>query len=147
MAQKEFKLEQVLNYRQDVEKECAREFAVARVEYESACDRLEEEIESVNQIDKDVQRQQQEGIQAVELQLYNDYFQRKSLDIRLQRLETENLSCRMAEKREILVEAAKDKKALEILKEKKALEHKRELAEKERLFLEEIALRNKLHGN
>ena len=59
----------------------------------------------------------------------------------------ENLNCKMDEKREILVEAAKEKKALEILKEKKALEHRRELAEKERLFLEEIALRNKLHGN
>ena len=147
MAQKEFKLEQVLSYRREVEKKCTRDFAVAREEYESACTRLAEEIKSVNQLDEEVQLQQREGISAVELKLYSDFFQRKSLDIRLQRLHSENLNCQMAEKREILVEAAKDKKALEILKEKKALEYRRELAEKERLFLEEIALRNKLHGN
>lgn len=147
MAQKEFKLEQVLSYRREIEKKCTRDFAIAREEYESACTMLDEEIDSVNQLDMDVQRQQREGISAFQLQLYSDFFQRKSLDIKLHRLETENLNCKMDEKREILVEAAKEKKALEILKEKKALEHRRELAEKERLFLEEIALRNKLHGN
>ena len=84
MANKEFKLEQVLNYRQEVEKNCTREFAAAREEYETACNRLEEEIESVNQLDGEVQRQQREGIFAVELQLYADFFQRKSRDIRLQ---------------------------------------------------------------
>jgi len=147
MAQKEFKLEQVLNFRKEVEKQCIREFAVAREEYESACNRLEEEIRSVNRLDEEVQRLQREGISAVELQMYADFFQRKSLDIRLQRMETENLKCNMAEKREILIEAAKDKKALEILKEKMAREHRRELAVKERLFLEEIALRGKFHGS
>ncbi len=146
MAQKEFKLQQVLNVREEEEKRCTREFAAAREEYESACTRLEEAIESVNQLDRDVQRQQREGISAVELQMYSEFFQRKSVDIRFQRLETETLNRNMDEKRELLVEAAKDKKALEILKEKKALEHRRELAEKERLFLEEIAIRNKLHG-
>ena len=147
MAQKEFKLEQVLSYRREIEKKCTRDFSLAREEYESACTQLDEEISSTNRLDEDFQRQQREGITAVELQLYSDFFQRKSLDIRLHRLETENLNCIMAEKREILVEAAKEKKGLEILKEKKALEHRRELAEKERLFMEEIALRNKLHGN
>ena len=146
MAQKEFKLQQVLNLRQEEEKRCTREFLVAREEYESACLRLEEDINSANRLDQEFQRQQQEGISAVELQIYAEFFQRKSIDIRLQRVETETLNGKMAEKREILVEAAKDKKALEILKEKKALEHRRELAEKERLFLEEIAIRNKFHG-
>jgi flagellar protein FliJ len=146
MAQKEFKLQQVLNVREEEEKRCTRAFAAARGAYESACTCLEEAIASINQLDRDVQRQQREGISAVELRMYADFFQRKSVDIRLQRLETETLQRTMDEKRELLVEAAKDKKALEILKEKKALEHKRELAEKERLFLEEIAIRNKLHG-
>ena len=146
MAQKEFKLQQVLNLRQEEEKRCTREFAAAREEYEAACARLERDIESLNQLDKDVQRQQQEGISAVELQMYVDFFQRKRCDIKLLQVEIEALNSTMAEKRELLVEAAKDKKALEILKEKKALEHRRELAEKERLFLEEIAIRNKLHG-
>ena len=146
MAQKEFKLQQVLNLRQEAEKKCTREFAIAREEYESACNRLEEDIKAINLLDEEFQRQQQAGISVVELQIYSDFFVRKSLDIRLQRLEKESLNSLMVEKRELLIEAAKDKKALEILKEKKALEHKRELAEKERLFLEEIAIRNKLHG-
>ena len=146
MAQKEFKLQQVLNLRQEEEKRCTREFLIAREEYESACLKLEEDINSATRLDQEFQRQQQEGISAVELQIYAEFFQRKSIDIRLQRVETETLNGKMAEKREILVEAAKDKKALEILKEKKALEHRRELAEKERLFLEEIAIRNKFHG-
>jgi flagellar FliJ protein len=52
----------------------------------------------------------------------------------------------MAEKREVLVEAAIDKKVLETLKEKKVQAHKRDLLDKERIFLEEIALRKNGHG-
>ncbi len=146
MAQKEFKLQQVLNYREEIEKKCTREFSLAREEYESACRRLEEEIQSVNLLAEEVQKLQREGISATELQLYSDFFQRKRGDIQSHRQETEALNETMAEKRELLVEAAKDKKALEILKAKKALEFRREIADKERLFLEEIAIRNNFHG-
>jgi flagellar FliJ protein len=47
----------------------------------------------------------------------------------------------VSEKREILLEAAMDKKVLEGLKEKKLKAHQRDLAEKERAFLDELALR------
>ena len=52
----------------------------------------------------------------------------------------------MTVKREILVEAAMEKKVLETLKEKKVQAHNREMLYKERLFLEEISLRKKGHA-
>jgi flagellar FliJ protein len=82
----------------------------------------------------------------MELQIYADFFRRKTVDIKLHRMETVNLNDRMTEKREILVKAAIEKKVLETLKEKKVQAHKRELLDKERIFLEEISLRKNGHG-
>ena len=47
------------------------------------------------------------------------------------------------EKREALLVAAKEKKALEIFKEKKMREFRREQLEKERAFLDEIAIQSR----
>lgn len=146
MAKKGFALEQVLNYRREVEKIRTLEFALARGEFEAACERLKSEERRVGLLNTEFIDRQRQGISAMELQMYADYFRHKSTDIREQRRETVSLGSRMSEKQDNLAEAAREKKALETLKEKKVLAHRREQAEKERAFLEEIALRKKGHG-
>jgi flagellar FliJ protein len=146
MTKKSFGLEQVLTYRKEVEKTCKMEFNAARQEFDGACERLNNEVNRVDRLSQELQDRQQEVMTAMELQLYADFFRRKIVDINTFRKETVTLGDRMAEKQELLYEAAVDKKVLETLKEKKLQAHKREMLEKERNFLEEIALRKKGHG-
>lgn len=146
MTKKSFGLEQVLTYRKEIEKVCKLEFNTARQEFDGACERLNNEVNRVDQLSMELQDRQREGMTAMELQLYADFFRRKIVDINSYRQETVTLGDRMAEKQEQLLEAAMDKKMLETLKEKKQQAHRREMLEKERNFLEEIALRKKGHG-
>jgi flagellar FliJ protein len=146
MAKQIFGLEQVLSYRMEIEKVRKMEFNTAQDEFNGACERLNFEENRVDRLNTELQDRQREGMTAMELQIYADFFRRKIVDINHYRLETVALNTRMAEKREVLVEAAIDKKVLETLKEKKVQAHKRDLLDKERIFLEEIALRKNGHG-
>jgi len=146
MAKLIFGLEQVLTYRKEMEKVCKMEFRSAQQEFDGACERLNIEENRVERLNAESLDRQREGISAMELQLYADFFRRKVVDIKQHRRETATLGDRMTEKQEILVEAAMEKKVLETLKEKKAQAHNRDLLYKERVFLEEIALRKKGHG-
>ena len=141
-----FGLEQVLTYRQEMETVRRMEFSSAQQEFDGACERLNSEENRVDRLNVELLARQSAGITAMELQIYADFFRRKTVDIKLQRKETATLNDRMSEKREILVEAARDKKVLETLKDKKVQAHNREMQYKERVFLEEIALRKKGHG-
>jgi flagellar FliJ protein len=141
-----FGLEQVLTYRREIEKVCRMEFSTAQQEFDGACERLNNEENRVDRLHTESQDRQREGITAMELQIYADFARRKIVDIKLHRKETATLNDRMTEKRDILVEAAKEKKVLEILKEKKVQAHNRDMLYKERIFLEEIALRKKGQG-
>jgi flagellar FliJ protein len=141
MAKKGFALEQVLTYRTEMEKVRKQEFATVKAEFEGACERLQNEETRVVCLNTEFLGRQQEGISATELQLYADFFRGKRADLTKQRREVDSLNSRLTEKRDVLVEAARDKKALETLKEKKALVYHREMAEKERAMLEEVALR------
>ena len=146
MAKMIFGLEQVLMYRKEMEKVRKMEFNSAQQEFDGACERLNNEENRVDRLNTEFLDRQREGITAMELQIYANFFSRKVVDIKQHRKETAILNDRMTEKREILVEAAIEKKVLETLKEKKVVAHNRELLYKERVFLEEIALRKKGHG-
>jgi flagellar FliJ protein len=142
-----FGLEQVLMYRKEIEKVCKMEFRTAQQEFDGACERLNNEENGVDRLNSELLDRQREGITAMEMQIYADFYRRKIVDINKHRMETAALNERMSEKRDILVEAAKEKKVLETLKEKKVLAHKLEMNNKEQIFLEEIALRKKGTGN
>jgi flagellar FliJ protein len=143
MAKKGFRLEQVLNYRKEVEKMHTMELMTAKREFESACERIKQEERKVSHLNTEYLDRQREGISVMDLQIYADFFQRKSADIKLKRLEANNLNNRMKEKQTVLIEASQDKKALETLKNKKTIAHDREQNGKEQGFLEELALQKK----
>ena len=147
MKKKIFALEQVLAFRKEVENTQKLEFAVAKREFEQADDLLRRDEEHMDRLDVEYMDRQLEGIYAIEMQLYADFFRKKESDIKAQRNIVTILDEQLGEKRELLLDAAKEKKVLEGLKEKKFMAHNKTIAEKERAFLDEVALRNGSHHN
>jgi flagellar FliJ protein len=143
MGKHVFGLQQVLNYRSEMEKMRKLEFASAKQAFEGARDRLVEEESRIHHLGREFLTLQREGMSAVDLQMYADFFHRKKTDIQQQQQQVISLETSMEERQDVLAEAARDKKMLETLKEKKVRLHRREMQEKEQAFLEELALRGK----
>jgi len=144
MADKKFKLEQVLVYRDEMEKLCKQEFATAKQGFEKAQDDLQRDEEQVKKLTKEFCSQQQNLECIDELRMYSDFFARKRDEIKGQKERVEHLDLVLNERREELLEATKDKKVLESLKEKKAKEFRREMNQKELNFLDEISIQKKV---
>jgi flagellar protein FliJ len=143
MQRKVFTLERVLHFRRETEKLRKLDFVTAKKEFEHAEDCLRCEEEAMDTLHMEFMTRQIEGISAHELQLYSDFFQKKSKDIISQREEVSTLDQNMVEKKDELIAAATDKKMMEELKKKKIKAHEKVVAAKEQGFLDEIALRNK----
>jgi len=143
MAGHEFRLEQVLKFRKEVEKMQQLEFAAARQRQDSARERLRNEKDAMQNLEQEFSQRQLEGIEAKDLQLYGDFNMRKTREIQLIRDSLPGLEKAVQEKREALLTAAKDKKALEIFKEKKLRELKMDQLSRERAFLDEVALQGR----
>jgi flagellar FliJ protein len=143
MRKNGFRLDQVLNYRKEMEKVRKVEFAEARQELENASTLLESEEKKVSRLESEFMDRQQEGITAQELQIYSSFFRRKSVDIKNQRANVGLLDHEVARKRETLLDASKGKKMLETLERNSVRAMKREIADKEKGVMEEIALRSK----
>ncbi len=135
-----FRLQQVLNYRREVEKARKQELAVARSEFENATRRLKSEEEKAERLARELKEKETAGILALEFQLYAEFSRKQSSEIRTQREVVSTLNEEVEEKREILLSAAKDKKVLESFKDKTNAAHRLEVAAKERNFLDEIAI-------
>lgn len=144
MAKDEFRLEQVLKYRKEAERVRQLELAAARLEQESAQDRLKNERSALDKLSREYSQRQLDGIDAAELQLFGNFTMRKKKEIRGIRESLVGLEKVVQEKRDLLVAAAKEKKALEVFKEKKMRDLQQERMGKERDFLDEIAVQN--HG-
>ena len=146
MANKGFELDQVLNFHKEVEKMRKLDFTVAKQDFEGATEHLLREEDAMNHLAVEFNDKQREGIYAVEMQLYANFSRKKTDDILAQRQAVITLERTMAEKRETLLAAAKDKKVLEAFKEQKIRAFNHKQAEKERLFLDEISIQKRGHG-
>ncbi len=143
MTDKSFKLEQVLVYRGEIEKVCKQEFAAAKQGLEKAHDELLREEEYVNDLTHEFCNRQQELDCIDEMRMYSDFFARKREEIKFQKERVEQLDRVMNERREVLLDATKDKKVLESLKQKKFDEFRQEMKQKESNFLDEISIQKK----
>lgn len=143
MRNKGFKLDQVLNYRKEMEKMRKQEFAEARQQHEEANNQLKKEEEKVDLLNTEFMDRQQEGITAGDLQIYSSFFSKKSKDIKNQRTSVGLLGHEVSRRMESLLDASKGKKMLETLEKKSSLSLRKEIAEKERGLMEEIAIRGK----
>ncbi len=143
MQKRGFKLQQVLNYRLEVEKVRSIELADAKRELERAAEKLKCEEEHAAQVTEEFTCKQLVGIAAGELQMYSHFIHKKSRVIKAQRQDVNTLDLNVTAKRETLLHAAKEKKVLEIFKEKKLEAHRKELSVKERDFIVEISVQKK----
>ncbi|GFE59484.1 flagellar export protein FliJ [Geobacter sp. AOG2] len=138
-----FKLEQVLNYRCEIEKMRKQEFASAKREFEHADDRLRREKERVENVSEEFCHRQGELESIQEMRMYADFFARKREDLRNQKDRLDQLGTIMNDRRDFLLDATKDKKVLESLKEQKTKEFKLMMDHKEQTFLDEISIQKK----
>ena len=147
MAGHEFRLEQVLKYRKEIEKMHQLELAAARQQHDMAREKLLSEKAAMDTLEQEFSQRQMQGIDATELQLYGHFARRKSQEIQGMRESLVGLEQVVQEKRESLMAAAKDKKALEVFKEKKMHDLRMEQLLKERAFLDEIAIQGRGNRN
>jgi len=145
MRKREFRLDTVLNYRKEMEKVRRLEFAEAEQQLQNASVRLKSEEEAADRLELEFMDRQKEGISGLDLHLYSFFFRKKNTDIKKQRKHVSNLHNEVTEKRETLIDAAKSKKVLESLEKKNHMAWQREIAEKEKAQMEEIALRGNGH--
>jgi flagellar FliJ protein len=140
---KKFELEQVLNYRREIEKVRKLDFVSAKQELEHANEVLNQQESHVDKLTKEFSTRQKELNSIEEMRRYVDFFARKREDIKNQKERIDQLGSIMSDKRDDLLDATRDKKVLESLKEKKARELQLEMAQKERTFLDEISIQKK----
>jgi flagellar protein FliJ len=140
VAIKPFELEQVLKYRLEVERMRKNEFVAAKQELEQAGDELRQEEEEVEKAARQYSEQHADLNNIEDIRRYSDFFARKREDIKKKQEQLEQLERIMDERREVLLDATKEKKVLETLKERKKLENRREMDQKEQAFMDEIAI-------
>lgn len=142
-VKKQFELQQVLNYRTELEKLRKLDFASAKQDLDSATDLLEKEKSETDQIAEEFSGRQQHIDSIFEMQLYADFFVRKREDIKEQQLRVEALDHVLEDRRLDLMQATKEKKVMEQLKDKQKVAFRREIARKEGLLLDEISTQKK----
>lgn len=142
MAGHEFRLEQVLKFRKEVERRHQVELAAAKQQHDSTREKLQSEKAAMEALAQEFAERQLKGIDATDLQLFGDFSRKKALEIREIRETLAALEQVVQEKREALMVAAKEKKALEIFKEKKLRDLKMDQLSKERAFLDELAIQS-----
>lgn len=143
MKVEKFGLEQVLNYRREIENVRKQDFVSARSDFEHASDVLSQHQSHADRLSEEFSTRQSDLRSIEEIRSYSNYFARKREVIRCQREVVDTLGSIMNDRRDELLDATKDKKVLESLKEKKAQEFRLEMAQKERAFLDEISIQRK----
>jgi len=142
-VKKKFEMQQVLNYRVELEKMRKQEFAAARQDLDAAADRLEQEKNEAAKLAEEFNGRQQQIDSIFEMRLYADFFARKRDEIKEQQRRVQSLDRVLEDRRGELVQATKEKKVMEQLKEKQKEAFLKEQAHKEGLLLDEIATQKK----
>jgi flagellar FliJ protein len=133
----------VLKFRKEVEKMHQLELAAAKQKHESAHHTLQSEKAALDALEREFAQRQMKGIDAKDLQLFGNFSRRKSQQIVEMHHTLAGLEKAVHEKREALLAAAKEKKALEVFKEKKMRDLRMEQLNKERAFMDEVAIQSR----
>lgn len=142
-VKKKFEMQQVLNYRVELEKMKKLEFAAARQDLDAASDLLEQEKNEAAKLAEEFNGRQKQIDSIFEMRLYADFFARKRDEIKEQQRRVQALDRVLEERRNELVRATKEKKVMEQLKEKQKEAFLKEQAHKEGQLLDEIATQKK----
>lgn len=142
-VKKKFEMQQVLNYRVELEKMRKLEFAAARQDLDAASDLLEQEKNEAAKLAEEFNGRQKQIDSIFEMRLYADFFARKRDEIKEQQRRVQALDRVLEDRRNELVRATKEKKVMEQLKEKQKEAFLKEQAHKEGQLLDEIATQKK----
>lgn len=140
---KRFEMQQILNYRAELERLRKQEFATAKHDLDKACEKLEQERQATDELSKEFAERQQQIESVFEMRLYADFFARKRDQLKEQQQRVEMLDRVLEDRRQDLMDATKEKKVMEQLKEKQEREFRKEQAHKESMLLDEIAIQKK----
>lgn len=143
MAKKfQYKLQAVLRYREMIEDERKREFALANREVEEQKAKAEQLEEERLGLQGDLRKINSGGTLPFNMMLNTiRYIAGLDMGIVSSRREEERLRQAMEGKRQAFINARRDKKALEILRDKKREEYEKELDRERQLVLDELSLR------
>jgi flagellar FliJ protein len=136
----QFKLQPVLNYRQTLEDQAKQDLGRCLQKEAELMEAIQVEEQDLGALYRNLERRQQQGISVDELLLYQNRISSKIEQLAHLADRMDRLRDQIVRKREILADAARDKKLLEKLKEKKNLQFQQELKRRETARLDEIAV-------
>ncbi len=139
MAKFKFRLQSVIKIKEIQEKKVERELAMIKKNILQGQARLED-LQGEHQ--KLVSSSPMEGkIKAADMVTHQDYLRKISDEIKFERVKLENLSRSEDKKRDEVLDAKKDKEAIEHLREKRLEEFKHDMDRKEQILLDAVAQR------
>ena len=134
-----FRLETLLRRRKQIEDRRQTELSAQRVEFEQA-NRALQRIESLRtKIRGELKNRLTLRTTVADLIAFNTYLHRLTEDVDKQKQEVAAAQQKVDEKRDLLVDAAKNRKILDKLKEKQSLAHMQRSMRNEQNFMNEIA--------
>lgn len=145
MADK-FKLQTVLNHRQRLESLAQQKLADSLQRETAMQHQLAGQRAGLIKLQQELTHRQQTGITVQELQLFCLSINRQRKDLQSLIEQSEKLHREVKSNRQLLAEAAQEKKLLENLKEKKEAEQKHQDNQRESATLDDIALRLGKHS-
>ena len=135
-----FSLEPVLKYRKLLEEDLQRDFAVLKRKLFDERERLSNFKQVRDRFSGELQEKQVNSISVSDIVLYTDYLQQVTKEIEKQSEKILEAEKNVAQKREELVGAMKNRKMIDRLREKGLKAHVQELAKKEQDLMNEAAV-------
>ncbi|MEN6370671.1 MAG: flagellar export protein FliJ [Armatimonadota bacterium] len=138
MKKFKFNLQRVLDYRQTIEDKLLAELAAVQAEHERELVKLEDMKHELSRFREKMKVELSQG-SADEIKESYNYLQQLTKQVLAQQLVVSNVKEKKDQKTLEVVDAAKERKALERLKEYKVADYKKEADRQEQKFLDEIA--------
>ncbi|APG27319.1 flagellar export protein FliJ [Syntrophotalea acetylenivorans] len=141
-----FKLQTVLNHRQRLENLAQQKLAESLRSETAMQHQVASQRATLNKMHQELTQRQQTGISVQDLQLFRLSINRHRKNLQKLIEQAEELHREVKNNRQLLSEAAQEKKLLENLKEKKEAEQKHQDNRRESAILDDIALRLGKHS-
>ena len=140
MKEYRFNLEPVLNHRRLVEETLQKDMAILKISLIDENERLITYEESRVKLLEELHQIQKEGTTTSDILLYLPFIEQVSKDIERQKKKVVELEKKVEQNLKDLLEATKNKKALQKLKEKAFKTYNQKLIKNEQDFLNEVAV-------
>lgn len=142
-----FRLQKVMQVKEEVEKQKMLDLADAKrfvAEEEKRLGHLQSQDEAYRETIE--RRKTAERINPMEMDLYYRYLRKLGDEIDLQNGRVQDARDKMEKRRQVLLNASKERKVLEKLREKKYTAFRAEVTKKEQNFIDDVATVNHVRG-